>query len=210
MRQNRTRGRSAGGQEMSERGAAASRDADPERSVDLLRQAQAGDEQARNDLLARYLPRLQRWASHRLPMGVRSMLDTGDIVQEAIIAALKHLDRIEVRTDNAFEIYVKRAIRNRIIDIYRRPKRIRQELDEGLQAAEPSPLDRVIGEEAWERYEVATEKLSENECRLIVMHAELGMTASQIAEELGKSPDAARVGLKRALKRLAEEMQRLS
>ena len=50
---------------------------DPERSVDLLRMAQAGDEQARDDLLARYLPRLERWASRRLPLGVRSMLDTG-------------------------------------------------------------------------------------------------------------------------------------
>ena len=45
---------------------------DPERSVDLLRRAQAGDEQARDELLARYLPRLERWASGRLPLSVRS------------------------------------------------------------------------------------------------------------------------------------------
>jgi hypothetical protein len=43
---------------------------DPARSVDLLGLAQAGDEQARDDLLARYLPRLERWASRRLPLGV--------------------------------------------------------------------------------------------------------------------------------------------
>lgn len=183
---------------------------DPERSVDLLRQAQAGDEQARNDLLARYLPRLDAWASRRLPRGVRSMLDTGDIVQEAIIATLNHLERIEVRTDNAFEIYVKRAIRNRIIDIYRRPKRIRQELNEALPAAQPSALDQVIGREAQERYDAALEGLSESDCQLIVMHTELGMRVGQIAEELGKSPDAARMALKRALKRLAEEMRRLA
>ena len=52
---------------------------DPELSVDLLRRAQAGDEDARNDLLGRYLPRLERWASRRLPLSVRTMLDTGDI-----------------------------------------------------------------------------------------------------------------------------------
>ena len=136
------------------------------------------------------------------------MLDTGDLVQDAIISTLKHLDRIEVRTDNAFEIYVKRAIRNRIIDIYRRPKKIRQELDDALPARQPSALDEIIGQEAQERYDTALEALSETDCQLIVMHTELGMRAGEIAEELGKSPDAARVALKRALKRLAEEMQR--
>ena len=184
--------------------------ADPERSVELLRMAQGGDEQARNDLLARYLPRLQRWASRRLPMGGRSMLDTGDVVQDAIIATLRHLDSIEVRTDNAFEIYVKRAIRNRIIDIYRRPKRLRRELDEGLPARDPSPLDQVIGQEAFERYEAATEELSDSDCQLIVMHTEMGLSTAEIAEELGKSTDAARMGVTRALKRLAEAMERLS
>ena len=183
---------------------------DPERSVELLRMAQAGDEQARNDLLARYLPRLSAWASRRLPRGVRSMLDTGDIVQDAIIATLRHLDRIEVRTDNAFEIYVKQAIRNRIIDIYRRPKRIRQQLNDVLPARQPSALDEVIGQEAQERYDAALEALSESDCQLVVMHTELGMRVGQIAEELGKSTDAARMALKRALKRLAEEMQRLA
>lgn len=183
---------------------------DPERSVELLRLAQAGDEQARNDLLARHLPRLERWASRRLPLGLRSMLDTGDIVQEALIATLKHLDKIEVRSDNAFEAYVKGAIRNRLIDIYRRPRRIRQEIDAAFPAHEPSALDQVIGQEAHERYEAALEELSETDCQLIVMHAELGMSNGEIASELGKSPDAARVGLARALKRLAQEMQRLS
>ena len=183
---------------------------DPERSVELLRLAQAGDEQARNDLLARYLPRLERWATRRLPMGVRSMLDTGDIVQDAVIATLRHLDKIEVRADNAFEVYVKRAIRNRIIDIYRRPKRIRKELNEALPAADPSALELMIGREALERYEAATELLSDSDCQLITMHTELGMSAAEIAEELGKTPDAARMGLSRALKRLAEAMQKLA
>jgi RNA polymerase sigma-70 factor (ECF subfamily) len=179
---------------------------DPESSVDLLRLAQKGDERARNDLLARYLPRLERWATRRLPVGVRSMLDTGDIVQDALIAAVRHLHRIEVRSDNAFEVYVKRAIRNRIVDIYRRPKRIRTELNEALPAADPSALELVIGREALERYEAATETLSDSDCQFIFMHTELGLSAGEIADVLGKTPDAARMALKRALTRLADAM----
>ncbi len=183
---------------------------DPERSVELLRMAQAGDAQALNDLLTRYLPRLERWASRRLPLGVRTMVDTGDIVQEAIMGALRHLHRIEVRTEKTFEVYLRRAIRNRIIDIYRHPRRARQELAEDLPAADPSALDVVIGHEALERYEEAMEELSESDCQLIVMHTELGLNAGQIAEELGKTPAAARMALARALKRLAVAMQRPS
>ena len=183
-------------------------DDDPERSIDLLRKAQAGDDQARNDLLARYLPRLERWASHRLPLSVRTMLDTGDLVQDAVIAALRHFDTLEIRTEKTFEVYLKRAITNRIIDLYRRPRRHREEVSEELPAQGPSALDVVIGHEAHERYEEALESLSEQDCQIIVMHTELAMDANAIAEELGKSSDAARMALGRALKRLAVAMQR--
>lgn len=179
---------------------------DPERSVELLRLAQSGDDEARNDLLARYLPRLERWASRRLPRGVRTMLDTGDLVQDAVINALRHLETIEIRTDKSFEVYLKRAISNRIIDLYRRPRRPRQELDDALPSQDASALDVVLGRETRERYEDALDTLSESDCQLIVMHTELGMANADIADEIGKSHDAVRVALGRALKRLAVAM----
>ena len=179
---------------------------DPESSVDLLLKAQAGDEEARNDLLGRYLPRLERWASGRLPLGVRTMLDTGDIVQEAVINALPRLNTLEVRTEKAFEAYLKRAIKNRIIDVYRRPRRQKVEPGEDLPARGPDQVDLVIGAEALERYEHALDALTEQDRQIIVMHAELGFNNSEIATELDKSTDAARMALGRALKRLAAEM----
>lgn len=181
---------------------------DPESSVDLLLKAQAGDEEARNDLLGRYLPRLERWASGRLPLGVRTMLDTGDIVQEAVINALPRLNTLEVRTEKAFEAYLKRAIKNRIIDVYRRPRRQKVEPGEDLPARGPDQVDLVIGAEALERYEHALDALTEQDRQIIVMHAELGFNNSEIATELDKSTDAARMALTRALKRLAVGMQR--
>src|SRR6266849_2460672 len=92
-------------------------------SVDLLLKAQSGDEDALNRLLARYLPRLQRWASGRLPSAVRTMLDTGDLVQDAVINALRHLDTFEIRTEGALLAYLRRAVYNRITDLYRRAAR---------------------------------------------------------------------------------------
>jgi RNA polymerase sigma factor (sigma-70 family) len=92
--------------------------------------------------------------------------------------------------------------------VYRRPRRNREEVAEDLPAGGPSALDIAIGHEELERYERALESLSEPDAQLIVMRAELGMDYKAIAEELGKSPDAARMALARALKRLAVAMQR--
>jgi RNA polymerase sigma-70 factor (ECF subfamily) len=182
-------------------------ESDLEKSVDLLRRAQAGDADACNDLLARYLPRLQRWASRKLPLTVRTMLDTGDIVQDAMIRALGHLNTIEIRSDKTLEVYLKRAISNRIIDMYRKPRRDYEEVNEQVPAAGPTALDVAIGHEVRERYEDALETLSDADCQIITMHTDLGMTAAQIGEELGKSSEAARMALSRALKRLAVAMQ---
>src|SRR5262245_33424753 len=92
-------------------------------SVELLLRAKAGDNDALNGLLSRYLPRLQRWARRRLPWGLRTMLETADLVQDAVINTLPHLESLEIRSDRAFEFYLKRAIKNRVIDLQKRNQR---------------------------------------------------------------------------------------
>src|SRR6476660_4357334 len=54
-------------------------------SFALLLRARQGDEVARNELCARYLPRLRRWAHGRLPSCARGHLDTEDIVQDTLM-----------------------------------------------------------------------------------------------------------------------------
>ena len=50
----------------------------PESTVELLARARAGDEAALNEVFARAIPLLKRWASGRLPRWARDMLDTDD------------------------------------------------------------------------------------------------------------------------------------
>jgi RNA polymerase sigma-70 factor (ECF subfamily) len=45
----------------------------PETSLSLLERAREGDADALNALIARYLPRLQRWAHGRLPAWARDL-----------------------------------------------------------------------------------------------------------------------------------------
>jgi len=184
---------------------------DPNSSLDLLLKAQSGDADALNTLIGRSLPRLQRWASGRMPSGIRSMNDTGDIVQEAVINALRNLRTLEIRTDGALQAYLRQSVKNRIIDQYRRHGRRppREEIPEDAVAAGPSALDEAIGAEALEKYDRALESLKEEDRQAIILRVELGLEFSEIAEQLGKpSPDAARMAVKRALERLADAMRR--
>jgi RNA polymerase sigma-70 factor (ECF subfamily) len=186
-------------------------DAKADSSVDLLVKAQSGDEDALNDLLAVYLPRLQRWASGRLPSGVRTMLDTGDLVQDAMINALRHLDTFEIRTEDALQAYLRRAVKNRITDLYRRAatRQARGEMPEEIVAAGTSPLEAAIGAETLEHYDRALPALNDGERQAIVLRIELGLTYEEMAAQLGKSSaDAARMAATRAITRLAAEMRR--
>src|SRR5262245_60513508 len=72
---------------------------------ELVGRAKDGDERAMNALMARYRPRLERWASGRLPRYARSLLDTSDLVQETLLRALEGFDRIEVRGPGFFQAY---------------------------------------------------------------------------------------------------------
>src|ERR1700754_3712293 len=78
----RTVGRAAAGGRMTAPAKAPARPAPVETSFDLLQRARVGDPEPQNELYRRYLPRLNRWARGQLPNGARSVLDTGDIVQE--------------------------------------------------------------------------------------------------------------------------------
>ena len=186
-------------------------DDDPESSLNLLRRAQAGDEDALNALLERYIPRLERWASPRLPASLKTMLATGDIVQEAVINAIRHFRTLEIRSDGAFQAYLRQAVNNRIIDLLRRKSRrpSRVELSDGVVADDTSPLDAAIGSEAAERYERGLAQLDDEERHLIVLRVEFGMDFAEIARQLGKpSADAARMAFKRALARLSSLLGR--
>ena len=178
-------------------------------TVSLLTRARNGDSQALEDLLARYIPVLSRWATGRLPVPARDLVDTADLVQEALIGTFKRLEGFEHRGEGALYAYLRQAVLNRIRDELRKARRRpeRMDLDEGQPDQGASPLEAAIGREAVERYEAALQRLGEGERELIVARLELGLTYGEMAGVLGKSsPDAARMAVGRALVRLGEEL----
>ena len=82
-------------------------------------------------------------------------------------------------------------------------------LPEQLADENTSPLEQLIGAQNVARYDAAMQRLRPADREAIIGRIELEYPYAQLAVVLGKSsPDAARVAVTRALKRLAEEMRR--
>lgn len=179
-------------------------------TTELLRRAKEGDARALGALTARYLPRLQRWASGRLPPYARSLVDTTDVVQETLLRAIEALDGIEVRGPGGFQAYVRQAVMNRIRDQIRWARRRPgpDGVPEDLADRGPSPLELAIGADVLQRFEQALARLDEDERQIVHLRVELDFDYEEIAAMTGRpSRDAARMAVRRALRRLAEEMR---
>jgi RNA polymerase sigma-70 factor (ECF subfamily) len=182
---------------------------DADTTIELLNRVKAGDVAARERLVARCLPPLRRWARGRLPSYARDMLDTDDLVQESVIAALRRIEGFEARREGALQAYLRQALANRIKDVirYKRRRPLQTELPEDAQDQGESPLDQVIGLQNTERYEAAMLRLRDADREAIVARVELRYSYQELAVALGKpSADAARVAVTRAIVRLAREI----
>jgi RNA polymerase sigma-70 factor (ECF subfamily) len=174
-----------------------------ESTFDLINKARNGDQEAIERLFARHLKPLQRWA--------RDLADTDDLVQETLLQTFKRLEHFEPRRVGALQAYLRQAVLNRLRDELRRKSRRPEETDlEGVEdVTTRSPLEEAIGREAVEDYEEALGRLRPEEREAIIARVEIGYSYEELAEALGKpSADAARKAARRALLRLAEEMNR--
>ena len=177
----------------------------------LLERALRGSRSAVEALFGRHAPWLQNWSRGRMPRRVCGVLDTSDVVQDALHHTFARFPRLEPKHAGAFRAYLRQSVDNRIRDELRRATRSRDltELEVRVVASDDAaPQHRqVVDEETWARYRAGLDALTAREHRLIVGRADLGYSYKQIALIEGqRSPDAARMALRRALQRLSQLM----
>jgi len=183
-----------------------------ESTIELVVRAQRGDRGALEALLERCLPSLKRWAHGRLPSAARGYLDTGDIVQEAALNALRRLDTFEPRHVGSMQAYLRQSVINRIRDEVRRIGRNPPpvELPEDQPGDRTSPLEMAIEAEEYERYRRALTTLTPWDRELIVARIEIQWSLAEIAQRFGmRTLDGARMAVTRAVKRLTSAAARL-
>jgi RNA polymerase sigma-70 factor (ECF subfamily) len=179
-----------------------------EPTLELVVRARGGDRAAVEAILQRCLPALRRWAHGRLPASARGSLDTGDLVQDAAMHALRRLDDFEPRHVGAMQAYLRMSVINRIRDEVRRVNRrpMPVELPDDQPSDDTSPLEQAIVVESYERYRAALTQLKSRDRELIVARVEVQWSLSEIDDRFGLTVDAARMGVSRALQRLKGHM----
>jgi len=182
-------------------------------TIDLVDRARDGSQEALEIVCRRCLKALSRFAAGRLPRRVRGMLETQDLVSEALQKGLSRLNEIDLREPGALMAYLRKTLNNLIVDKVRaadrRPTPV--SLDERQMDDTLSPLERALEQEQLALFDEALLGLKTRDAALVMLRIEQQASYEEIAIELAvPTANAARLAVRRALYKLAVEMARLS
>jgi RNA polymerase sigma-70 factor (ECF subfamily) len=154
---------------------------------EIIRRVRAGDREAFDELVRRYMRRAYGLA-YRL-LGHRE--DAEDLVQDAILAALDRIDLFDVSKPFGpwfFRIVVNRGLNAR----QSRAIRTMEPLVGEEATAEASPLRATERAEVRDRFRAAIERLPERQRAAIEMFDVEGYSSAEIAEALAVSQGTVR------------------
>jgi len=180
---------------------------------ELMARVRAGDQQAAKELVQKYEPFIRTVVRHRLrDPALRSLFDSMDICQSIFGNFFKRvtLGQFELDTpEQVRRLLVTMALNNllnkkRELETDKRnPGRI-EESSAVDQVADPRPTPSQ--EAAYrELLQKVPERLSEKERQLAELRVQ-GYSWKEIADRLGEDPDALRMCLDRAIKRVRREL----
>jgi len=175
----------------------------------LFFRAKNGDLEAREKLWKKLRERLCRYAHGRLPKRLRSLVETEDVVQDALAQTFRRIDLFDPKHSGAFGVALFVTIKRCLIDQHRRAGRqpAAGETATSLVANGLSPMEEAIEKERLERVMSARSRLSEEDQALLNARLDLDLGFTDVALLFGKpSPDAARVAVQRAIGRLVKKM----
>jgi len=195
-------------------------------SLDLVRSAQAGNEDALNRLFARYYERVRRVVRMRLGKKLRGALESGDILQETFAVAVRGFERFEMREEASLINWLSKLAERQIIaaaDYHGAKKRDRDlevamegtktgsdtgELRRQFGAKTPGPAELAAADEQAELVELSMEELSKEHRELLILRNYVGASWESIAESVGSpSADAARMMHARGMIELGKHLR---
>lgn len=184
-----------------------------ESTLALVTRAREGDRAALELIAERYQAALARFGHGRLPRAARSLVDTDDIVQMAVVRSLGRLKTFDPTFSGSLLAYLRRAVLNQIRDEIRRAQRRPPSvgLSDDLPDDSQDPLEAAISKEALERYDAALAQLPADQQEAFLMRVEMNCGYREIADALGRtSPEAARMLVRRAIQTMARLLRRSS
>jgi RNA polymerase sigma-70 factor (ECF subfamily) len=197
-------------------------------SIELIRRAQDGDVPAFGSLFSRYYERVHAIVRQRLGPALRADVESLDIVQDAMIDAVRGFQNFEMRDDGALTAWLAAIVENRIRGtrkyLYAEKRDRRRDVNYQqivehisqsngsvfLPQADDTPPPEAVAKRA--EIEVLLESLDElpsHYREVLVLRDQKGLPWSEIAELLSRSSaDAARMMHAKARIELRKEMKR--
>jgi RNA polymerase sigma-70 factor (ECF subfamily) len=191
---------------------------DQDETLNLLREAKAGDVEAVDRLMDRHRDSLNRMVHCRLNPGVGGRFDASDIVQEALLTASRRLAEYLANPRMPFHAWLRQLARDRLADAYRHElaakRNVAREQSQPtgetsslspigqLRDAELTPAAILLRKEFATRFHQALEQLSEESREIVLMRHAEQLSNSQAAEVLEISEPAAGMRYLRALRQL--------
>lgn len=193
---------------------------DPNETLVLLRRWHAGDGQALADLVLRDETWIRSVVRRRLGPLLRPHVESDDVLQEAMLQALRSGPRFLLADREQFRALLARMVENilrmklRGMQRQRRDVRREQRLHEehaplDLTASATSPSQAAARSEHAGWLQLGMELLDEEDREVIRLRQYEGWEFTAIGAELGIQPDAARMRFQRALGRLGQVVQRV-
>lgn len=179
----------------------------------------AGDRRVLEELLERQLPSLRAFVRLRAGRDVRARESSADIVQSVCREILQDLGRFEYRDEAAFRSWLFDTALHKIIDRHRYHHAAKRDaarempIGAGCEAGDAQILacyTRIASPSrgAIARVEAAFDALPDDYRRVITLARIVGLSHGEIAREMGRSEDAVRNLLARALARLGGVLAR--
>jgi RNA polymerase sigma factor (sigma-70 family) len=182
-------------------------------TLDLVARVRNGDQDALEAVCLRCLKGLRCFAAGRVPPRIRGMLDTQDLVAEALEKGLARLLDLDLGREGALMAYLRQVLKNLIVDKIRAADRAPTStlLDDQYVDDTQSPLEKALAREKVELYEAALQRLKPRDAEMIILRVEQQASYDEIAIYMGlPTANAARTAVRRALFRLAHAMSRVS
>lgn len=173
----------------------------------LVERAQKGDREAFALLTDAHRGSLEALAQARMSPELRRRVEVADVVQETLTRALESIAQFRWEGEESFARWLKGIARNVILKAARTHS-IRLEPGESWEATDGSPsVSRVLRrEERFERLEAALEALTPEQQEVVRLARFQGLKASEIAARTGRTENAVKQLMLRALRSLRKKV----
>lgn len=187
-----------------------------EESTVLLRAARQGSREALSELYARCGTRLLAFIRMRMGRSLRAQLESRDILQNTLLKSFQRIEQFEGDGGATLMGWLMRIAENEIRDQVDYHHRQRRDVDAAvpidaggidLAAPDASAISAVVAHEEAERLGAALEALGPDHREVIVLRKLEELSFRDVAARMGRSEDACRMLLARAMVALTLQLR---